>query len=87
MTSPGRLRAMTALLLLAPAPPMLFQGQEFRLIESFHFFADHTPDLAKLVGKGRTKYHGPVPHSGRGENARNCWPNPANPYYVRGVQA
>ena len=27
MTSPGRLRAMTALMLLAPATPMLFQGQ------------------------------------------------------------
>src|SRR5262245_26778085 len=29
LTSPGRLRAITALLLLAPATPMLFQGQEF----------------------------------------------------------
>src|SRR5262249_48055358 len=27
MTSPGRYRALTALLLLAPATPMLFQGQ------------------------------------------------------------
>ena len=29
LTRPGRLRAMTALLLLGPATPMLFQGQEF----------------------------------------------------------
>ena len=29
LTSPGRYRAMTALLLLAPGTPMLFQGQEF----------------------------------------------------------
>ena len=29
LTSPGRYRAMTALLLLGPGTPMLFQGQEF----------------------------------------------------------
>ena len=29
LTSPGRYRAMTALLLLLPGTPMLFQGQEF----------------------------------------------------------
>ena len=29
LTSPGRCRALTALLLLAPGTPMLFQGQEF----------------------------------------------------------
>ena len=29
MGSPGRVRALTALLLLMPATPMLFQGQEF----------------------------------------------------------
>src|SRR5206468_2672252 len=28
-TSPGRYRAMTALMLLMPGTPMLFQGQEF----------------------------------------------------------
>ncbi|MGA3118619.1 MAG: DUF3459 domain-containing protein, partial [Syntrophobacteraceae bacterium] len=55
ITSPGRLRAMTALMLLAPGTPMLFQGQEFASSSPFYFFADHTPDLAKLVRKGRTK--------------------------------
>src|SRR5260370_23924964 len=29
LTSPGRYRALTALLLLGPGTPMLFQGQEF----------------------------------------------------------
>ena len=29
LTSPGRYRALTALLLLGPQTPMLFQGQEF----------------------------------------------------------
>lgn len=55
LTSPGRLRAMTALLLLAPCTPMLFQGQEFGASAPFHFFSDHEPELARLVRKGRAK--------------------------------
>ena len=55
LTSPGRLRAMTALLLLAPGTPMLFQGQEFGASAPFHFFSDHEPHLAGLVRKGRAK--------------------------------
>lgn len=56
MTSPGRLRAMTALMLLAPGTPMLFQGQEFASSSPFCYFADHETDLAELVGRGRTKF-------------------------------
>ena len=56
MTSPGRLRAMTALLLLAPGTPMLFQGQEFGASAPFYYFADHDPELAKLVRNGRAKF-------------------------------
>ncbi|MGC8495009.1 MAG: hypothetical protein ACP5SH_25085 [Syntrophobacteraceae bacterium] len=37
MTSPGRLKAMTALMLLGPGTPMLFQGQEFASSSPFHF--------------------------------------------------
>ncbi|HSE98240.1 MAG TPA: DUF3459 domain-containing protein, partial [Blastocatellia bacterium] len=55
-TSPGRFRAMTALMLLAPGTPMLFQGQEFSTSRPFLFFADHEADLAKLVRKGRAKF-------------------------------
>jgi len=53
LTCPSRLRAMTALLLLAPGTPMLFQGQEFGASAPFHFFSDHEPELAGLVRKGR----------------------------------
>jgi maltooligosyltrehalose trehalohydrolase len=53
LTSPGRLRALTALVLLAPGTPMLFQGQEFAASSPFLYFADHNPELAKLVAKGR----------------------------------
>ena len=56
MTSPGRLKAMTALMLLAPGTPMLFQGQEFASSSPYYYFDDHKPDLAKLVRKGRAKF-------------------------------
>src|SRR5207249_1718710 len=46
LTSPGRCKALTALLLLAPATPLLFQGQEFASNSPFLFFADHPPELA-----------------------------------------
>jgi maltooligosyltrehalose trehalohydrolase len=55
-TSPGRLRAMTALLLLSPGTPMLFQGQEFAASAPFLFFADHHQDLRALVFKGRLEF-------------------------------
>ncbi len=56
LTSPGRYRAMTALLLLSPATPMLFQGQEFGASSPFPFFADHRPELAELVRQGRAQF-------------------------------
>ncbi|HEV7393559.1 MAG TPA: alpha-amylase family glycosyl hydrolase, partial [Burkholderiales bacterium] len=39
LTSPGRCRAATALLLLAPQTPLLFQGQEFAASSPFLYFA------------------------------------------------
>src|SRR5439155_19112309 len=39
-TSPGRYRAMAALLLLGPWTPLLFQGEEFGASSPFLFFAD-----------------------------------------------
>ena len=56
LSSPGRYRAMTALLLLMPGTPMLFQGQEFAADAPFHYFADHNPELAKAVRNGRTEF-------------------------------
>ncbi len=55
-TSPGRFRALTALLLLLPQTPMLFMGQEFAASAPFLYFADHRPELAALVKKGRTEF-------------------------------
>jgi maltooligosyltrehalose trehalohydrolase len=56
LTSPGRWRAMTALLLLQPATPMLFQGQEFAASAPFMYFADFEPGLAAAVRRGRGEF-------------------------------
>jgi maltooligosyltrehalose trehalohydrolase len=56
MTSPGRHRAMTALLLLAPGTPMLFQGQEFSASSPFLYFAAFKGDLARSVRRGRSQF-------------------------------
>lgn len=53
LTSPGRYRALTALLLLAPNTPMLFQGQEFAASSPFLYFADFEGELRRLVSEGR----------------------------------
>jgi maltooligosyltrehalose trehalohydrolase len=47
---------LTALLLLAPSTPMLFQGQEFAASSPFYFFADHEEELARLIRKGRAEF-------------------------------
>ena len=46
---------MTALWLLMPQTPMFFQGQEFAASSPFLYFADHNPQLAKLVSAGRAR--------------------------------
>lgn len=56
MTSPGRHRALLALILLAPWTPMLFQGQEFGATTPFLYFADLSEDLREQVQMGRLKF-------------------------------
>jgi maltooligosyltrehalose trehalohydrolase len=56
LTDPASFRAATALLLLGPATPMLFQAQEFGASAPFLYFADHEPKLAALVEKGRREF-------------------------------
>jgi maltooligosyltrehalose trehalohydrolase len=56
VASPGRWRALTALMLLAPGTPMLFQGQEHASSKPFLFFADHQGDLAAAVRAGRRTF-------------------------------
>jgi maltooligosyltrehalose trehalohydrolase len=56
LTSPGVYKALTAFMLLAPGTPMLFQGQEFASSSRFLYFADHKPELAQTIQKGRTEF-------------------------------
>jgi malto-oligosyltrehalose trehalohydrolase len=51
-TAPA-LRAAAACVLLAPAPPLLFMGEEFAASTPFLFFCDFAPELAAAVTRGR----------------------------------
>jgi maltooligosyltrehalose trehalohydrolase len=61
LTSPARLRAMTAYLLLMPGIPMLFQGQEFAASTPFFYFADPCSELSRSVREGRRTFLGQFP--------------------------
>ncbi len=78
LSSPGRFRAMTTLLLLAPATPMLFQGQEFCASAPFLYFADHVPELARNVSQGRMEFLAQFP-SLKSPEMRACIPDPHEP--------
>jgi maltooligosyltrehalose trehalohydrolase len=56
LTSGGRYRAMTALLLLMPQTPLLFQGQEFAASARWLYFNDAPPDEAEALIKGRAGF-------------------------------
>jgi len=56
LTNPASLRAMTALLLLSPQTPMIFQGQEFSASSPFLYFADLSPEISRQVHTGRIEF-------------------------------
>jgi maltooligosyltrehalose trehalohydrolase len=78
-TSPGRYRAITALLLLGPWTPLLFQGEEFGASSPFMFFAD-VDDAAVRDGirKGRAKLLAPFLSLSEEETLRSL-PSPDDP--------
>jgi maltooligosyltrehalose trehalohydrolase len=77
LTSLGRYKAVTALLLLGPGTPMLFQGQEFASSSPFYFFADHNPELRELVKEGRIQFLSQFPSLARPET-RACLVDPGD---------
>jgi maltooligosyltrehalose trehalohydrolase len=78
LAAPARLRALTALLLLAPQTPMLFQGQEFGSSAPFLYFADLGADLEEPVARGRRDFLAQFPSlTDRGTIDR--LPRPADP--------
>ena len=56
LTNPAALRSMTALLLLLPQTPMIFQGQEFAASSPFLYFADLSPEISNQVHQGRIDF-------------------------------
>jgi maltooligosyltrehalose trehalohydrolase len=52
------LRALTACVLLSPAVPMLFMGEEFAAASPFQYFCDFTGELARAVTEGRRSEFG-----------------------------
>jgi malto-oligosyltrehalose trehalohydrolase len=53
LAEPRAVEAATALLLLAPFPPLLFMGEEFAAAQPFLFFCDFSAELAQAVTEGR----------------------------------
>jgi maltooligosyltrehalose trehalohydrolase len=76
--SRGGYRAMTGLLLLGPWTPLLFQGQEWSATALFPYFADHGPQLATLVRKGRSAFMAQFP-SCAGAEVQETLLDPAAP--------
>lgn len=62
LAAPGCYRALTALLLLGPGTPLLFQGQEYGTSRPFLYFADHHPELARSVRAGRAEFLSQFPN-------------------------
>jgi maltooligosyltrehalose trehalohydrolase len=73
----ARWRALTALLLLGPNLPLLFQGQEFGSTRPFVFFADHEGELGAAVEAGRLEFLSQFPPLSTPET-RAVIPKPGN---------
>jgi maltooligosyltrehalose trehalohydrolase len=56
LAAAGTIRAMTAVLLLGPALPMLFQGQEYGSQRPWLFFVDHCDELHEPIRRGRANF-------------------------------
>jgi maltooligosyltrehalose trehalohydrolase len=78
-TSPSRYRALTALILLGPWTPLLFQGQEFGTSKPFLFFTDvGDQPMKEAIRKGRSKFLAQFP-SLANEEAQAIIPVPDDP--------
>ena len=78
VTDPALYRAVTALFLLSPQTPMLFQGQEFAASAPFTYFADHQGELAEKVKQGRLEFLRQFP-SLASESMQVLLPDPTDP--------
>ncbi|MHB1557615.1 MAG: malto-oligosyltrehalose trehalohydrolase [Isosphaeraceae bacterium] len=81
-TTRGRLRAATAMLLLGPGTPLLFQGQEYADPAPFLYFSDQEPGLAEEFDRGRKESLAQFASLATDE-MRRCLPFPADPDVFR----
>ena len=78
-TSPGKYRAMTALLILGPWTPLIFQGEEFGASNPFTYFSDvGDANLKEAVRKGRFQFLSQFP-SLASDEAQERLPVPSDP--------
>lgn len=82
-SSPGRYRALTALLLLGPWTPMLFQGQEFGATTPFMYFSDASGDLREAIQKGRFEFLTQFPSTGSAETQAHLPPPSEEKTFLR----
>ncbi|GAC1464083.1 MAG: malto-oligosyltrehalose trehalohydrolase [Isosphaeraceae bacterium] len=82
LTTPGRFRAITALLLLAPATPLLFQGQEYAASTPFLYFGDLGPKIADEMRRGRQLFLQQFPSLATEEMQARV-PHPSDPLSFR----
>jgi malto-oligosyltrehalose trehalohydrolase len=78
LTSPEALRALAALVYLAPSPPLLFMGEEWAASTPFLFFCDFEPDLARAVSAGRRREFASFP-AFADPHVRETIPDPSAP--------
>jgi maltooligosyltrehalose trehalohydrolase len=75
LAAPESLKVAMEILLLAPAPPLLFMGEEFAAASPFLFFCDFEGDLANAVTTGRRNEFSRFSQFSSPEN-RNQIPDP-----------
>jgi maltooligosyltrehalose trehalohydrolase len=78
LTSWGKYKAMTALMILSPGTLMLFQGQEFASSSPFLYFADQPGELADRVKRGRAQFLSQFPSLASGR-MRGLLADPSDP--------
>jgi maltooligosyltrehalose trehalohydrolase len=78
LAAPEALRALAALIFLAPSPPLLFMGEEWAASTPFLFFCDFEPGLARDVTAGRRREFAAFPQFADAA-VRETIPDPSAP--------
>jgi malto-oligosyltrehalose trehalohydrolase len=78
LADPARVRALSAVFLMAPGVPLLFMGEEWAARQPFPFFCDFGPELAQAVTEGRRREFAKFP-AFSDPQARSRIPDPNDP--------